>query len=153
MPVKFRIDFYFFIFIKTLNGLAPIYKAELLQPLHNARALRSGQGLLSVPRSRLVTRGGRAFSVLAASAWNRLTAPIRTVCVDRPFINTLMSCVYYCEFCISFSFYLLLPFTCFFLVYIYCSAIAAVLHSVKHFVTHWASCSNILKNFKFDKKM
>lgn len=44
------------------KGLGPKYTCELLTPYEPDRRLRSsGKGLLAVPRSRLVTRGDRAF--------------------------------------------------------------------------------------------
>ena len=48
---------------KALNGLAPIYISELLEPYRPPRLLRSAQrNLLKVPNTRTKTYGNRAFS-------------------------------------------------------------------------------------------
>ncbi|KAK0143287.1 hypothetical protein N1851_018604 [Merluccius polli] len=50
----------------------------MLTPYEPARSLRSaGDALLNVPRSRLKTRGDRAFSTRAPRLWNDLPAEIR----------------------------------------------------------------------------
>jgi len=63
LPVYFRIQFKVLLFVfKALNGLAPTYITELVQPYSVQRSLRSSkQGLLLVPRSRLKQRGDRAL--------------------------------------------------------------------------------------------
>jgi len=64
---------------KSLNGLAPVYMSDLLSSHNSGRSLRSSnQRLLTVPRSRLKTRGDRAFAVAAPKLWNSLPAPIRS---------------------------------------------------------------------------
>ena len=65
LPVFFRVDFkILLITFKALNGHAPSYISELLVPYEPERSLRSsGRGLLVVPKSRLVTKGDRAFAV------------------------------------------------------------------------------------------
>ena len=68
--------FGFYVF-KCFNGLAPSYLSELVQPHSTSRALRSpNQLLLAVPRSRLATRGDRAFSV-APKLWTSLPFHVR----------------------------------------------------------------------------
>ena len=80
LPVKFRIDFKVLLFVfKSLNGLAPLYLAELLHPYTPARALRSAdQSLLTTQRTNKRTRGDRAFAAAAPTLWNNLPLPIRS---------------------------------------------------------------------------
>ena len=80
LPVRYRIDFKILLFVfKALNGLAPQYLAELLHVRTPTRALRSSSELLLVvPRSRLKTKGDRAFAVAAPKLWNCLPLHIRS---------------------------------------------------------------------------
>ena len=80
LPVHYRIDFKIVLFVfKILNGQAPQYLVELLHALTPARALRlSNQLLLDVPKSRLITKGDRAFAVAAPKLWNSLPFNIRS---------------------------------------------------------------------------
>ncbi len=59
LPVYFRIQFKILLLVfKSLNGMAPPYLSELLQPHAPSRALRSlNQLLLDICRSRLKNRG------------------------------------------------------------------------------------------------
>ena len=79
LPVHFRIHFKVLLFVfKILSGVAPQYLAKLLQVHNPVRALRSSNELqLEVPRSRLKTKGERAFSVAAPKLWNSLPLHIR----------------------------------------------------------------------------
>jgi hypothetical protein len=59
---------------KALNGLAPSYIRDMLQPLKSTMNLRSSmKGLLSVPPIKLVNYGQRSFSY----AWNELPDSVR----------------------------------------------------------------------------
>ncbi len=80
LPVRYRIDLKILLFVfKSLNGLAPCYISDLLQPYSPSRSLRSSdQKLLIVPRSRLILWGDRAFAVSAPRLWNSLPLHIRT---------------------------------------------------------------------------
>ena len=80
LPVRFRIDFKLLLFVfKALNGLAPAYIADLIQRYTPARALRSAdQMLLVVPKTRLKTRGHRAFAAAGPRLWNTLPLPVRS---------------------------------------------------------------------------
>lgn len=80
LPVDYRINFKILLLtFKCLNGLAPEYLKELLHVHTPARVLRSANLLLlDVPRSRLKTKGDRAFSVAAPTLWNKLPLHIRT---------------------------------------------------------------------------
>ena len=64
---------------KALNhDLSPEYISELLNKPKYTRNLRSqSQHLLSVPKSRTVTYGDRAFSVCAPKLWNELPFQLR----------------------------------------------------------------------------
>lgn len=79
LPVQYRIHFKILIITyRCLQQQAPIYLLELLHPLSSTRSLRStGQNLLTVPRTRLKTRGDRAFVALAPRLWNDLPAELR----------------------------------------------------------------------------
>ena len=79
LPVRYRIEFKTLLFVfKCLNGLAPIYLSELLEPYAPTRALRSAdQLLLVVPKAKLKLRGNRAFAVAAPKLWNELPLHIR----------------------------------------------------------------------------
>ncbi len=62
---------------KALDGLTPQYISDLLSLYDPACTLRSsGRGLLSVPDSRLKTKGDRAFEVRALRLWNTLPEEI-----------------------------------------------------------------------------
>ena len=79
LPVRQRIHFkILLITFKALRGSAPNYISELLKPYTTARPLRpSDQDLLLIPRTRLKTRGERAFSSIAPTLWNRLPLQLR----------------------------------------------------------------------------
>lgn len=79
LPIRFRIDFKVLLIVfKILTGLAPLYLKELIQVRYPARALRSsGEPLLDIPRTKLKTKGDRAFSVAAPKLWNSLPLHIR----------------------------------------------------------------------------
>lgn len=79
LPVVFRIQFKMLLLVfKSLHNLAPSYLTDLLILHTPGRALRSAdQLLLDCPRSRLKTRGDRAFSVAGPKLWNSLPLNIR----------------------------------------------------------------------------
>ena len=91
LPVQYRIHFKILLFVfKSLNGLAPSYVSDLLKSYAPSRSLRSAdQLLLAVPKTRLKTRGDRAFSVLAPKLWNQLPLQIRMA----PTLNVFKSCL------------------------------------------------------------
>ena len=80
LPVRFRIDFkILLITFKALNGFSPAYIADLLSLHISARPLRSSnKGFLAVPGARLMTKGGKSFSVRAPRLWNDLPEDIRS---------------------------------------------------------------------------
>ncbi len=79
LPVQFRIEYKVLTFVfKTLHGLAPVYISDLICPYSPRRSRRSSsENLLTVPLSRLKSKGDRAFSVLAPKLWNSLLPSVR----------------------------------------------------------------------------
>ena len=79
LPVALRIEFKILLLTyKILNGMAPVYLCELLQLYVPCRSLRStSQSLLVTPKSRTVSYGDRAFSIVAPKMWNNLPEHIR----------------------------------------------------------------------------
>ena len=79
LPVSFRIDFKILLLVfKALHGLAPAYIVDMLTPYEPDRSLRSsGRALLHVPKTRLLTRGDRAFAARAPRLWNALPGDLR----------------------------------------------------------------------------
>ncbi len=77
--VHYRIEFKILLLVyKSLNNQAPSYLSDLLHPYSPARGLRSeGKLLLQTPRTRLKTRGSRAFEVAGPTLWNNLPVHIR----------------------------------------------------------------------------
>ena len=64
---------------KALNGMAPKYIADLLQPYTPTRQLRSSKNLLVTPKSNLKFYSDRSFQVAAPRLWNSLTDDIRSI--------------------------------------------------------------------------
>lgn len=63
---------------KALNGLAPSYIADMLQPLQSIINQRSStKGLLSTPPVKLVNYGQRSFTYAAPKLWNELSDSVR----------------------------------------------------------------------------
>ena len=79
LPVSHHIIFKILLLTyKSLNGLAPCYFSVLLNGRCYARTLRScAQELLTVPRSRAVKYGDRAFSIVGPKLWNELPLSLR----------------------------------------------------------------------------
>lgn len=79
LPVRFRIHFKILLFVfKSLKQLAPSYIADFLHHHTPLRSLRSSdQLLLTIPPSRLKSRGDRAFAVLGPKLWNELPLHVR----------------------------------------------------------------------------
>ena len=65
---------------KALNGMAPKYIADLLQPYTPTRQLRSSsKHLLVTPKSNLTFYGDRSFQVAEPRLWNSLSDDIRSI--------------------------------------------------------------------------
>jgi len=64
--------------LASLHGSAPPYICKLLRPHEPKRSLRSsGRGLLTALKSKVATKGDRAFSVRAPKLWNSLPDDLR----------------------------------------------------------------------------
>ena len=81
LPVRQRITYKILLLTyKALNGMAPRYIADLLQPYTPTRQLRSSsKNLLVTPKSNLKFYGDRSFQVAAPRLWNSLTNDIRSI--------------------------------------------------------------------------
>ena len=81
LPVRQRITYKILLLTyKTLNGMAPKYIADLLQPYTPTRQLRScSKNLLVTPKFDLKFYGDRSFQVAAPRLWNFLTDDIRSI--------------------------------------------------------------------------
>lgn len=81
LPVEQRITYKLLLLtFKALNGLAPEYICDLLEPYKPCRSLRSSaQNLLKEPSFRLKTYGARSFQCAAPRSWNHLPNSMRTV--------------------------------------------------------------------------
>lgn len=76
LPVCFRTDFK--MTFKAPHDLAPDYSLDLLIPYEPLCSLRSsGRGLLSLPETRMKTKGERVFAIRAPRIWNDLPEDIR----------------------------------------------------------------------------
>ena len=77
---KRRIDFKIALLVyKALNGQAPAYITDLLQPYDPPRKLRSAdKQLLSQPPCRLKSYGDRAFCCAAPVVWNNISHSVKT---------------------------------------------------------------------------
>ena len=79
LPISQRINYKILLLTyKALNGQAPSYITELLEPYVPTRNLRSSsKNLLKVPPVKLKGYGHRCFSFVAPSLWNSLPNNIR----------------------------------------------------------------------------
>lgn len=91
LPIRFRVDFKILLFVfKALHGLAPAYISDFIVPYSRVRSLRSeGQFQLFVPKTRLKSRGDRAFSVAGPKRWKALPPHIKTA----PSVEVFKSCL------------------------------------------------------------
>ncbi|XP_029941085.1 uncharacterized protein LOC115383145 [Salarias fasciatus] len=96
LPIKSRIQYKILVVTyRALHGQAPLYITDLLQPYVTSRSLRSSdQGLLVVPRSRLKTKGDRAFEVVAPTLWNSLPVNLRSADTVDSFKKQLKTHLY-----------------------------------------------------------
>ena len=95
LPVRQRITYKILLLTyKALNGMAPKYIADLLQPYTPTRQLRSSsKNLLVTPKFDLKFYGDRSFQVAAPRLWNSLTDDIRSIlaCENIRFSSLLTS--------------------------------------------------------------
>ena len=78
LPVRQRITYTILLLTyKALNGMAPNYIADLLQPYTPTRQLRSSsKNLLVTPKSNLKFYGDRSFQVAAPRLWSGTPLPV-----------------------------------------------------------------------------
>ena len=63
---------------RALHDQAPSYLKDLVNRYEPERALRSAeQGLLTIPRTHLKTKGDKAFQAVAPKLWNALPQALR----------------------------------------------------------------------------
>ena len=75
---------------KAQHGFSPSYIADLLEQYTPSRTLRSSnQALLSTPKTNTQFYGGRAFSAVAPSLWNRLPKSIKEAPTTATFKSLL----------------------------------------------------------------
>ena len=79
LPVEFRPQYKVLLLTyKALNGLAPGYVEDLIEPYQPTRTLRStAKSLLKVPSQRTTTYGSRSFRASAPQLWNQLPEDIK----------------------------------------------------------------------------
>ena len=81
LPVSFRVQYKLLLLTyKALNGLAPPYISDLLQPYQPVRTLRSmNDNLLTTIPYQCKSYGGRSFAVKAPILWNALPSHMRQI--------------------------------------------------------------------------
>ena len=81
LPARQRITYKILLLTyKVLNGMAPKYIADLLQPYTPTRRLRSSsKDLFITPKPNLKFYGNRSIQVSAPRLWNSLTDDIRSI--------------------------------------------------------------------------
>ena len=79
LPVRYRVMFkILLITFKALNGKAPKYICDLIEPYEPKRPLRSSaKCLLHVPKCKTRTYGDNCFSVCAPRLWNNLPCELQ----------------------------------------------------------------------------
>ena len=85
LPIHFTIQYKVLLLTyKAVHGQAPTYIQELIHRHNPRRALRSTDpALLSVPRTRLKTKGDTSFEAMAPRLWNTLPLNLRlTLSID-----------------------------------------------------------------------
>ena len=93
LPVEKRIKFKInVITFKALKGEAPAYIKAMLEYHQSARSTRSSrkQFILEEKRSKLVTMGDRAYSVVAPKYWNNLPDDIRDLNLSLDIFKKLL---------------------------------------------------------------
>ncbi len=84
---------------EALNGQIPVYICDLLIPYEPDRCLKSsGRALLMVPKSRLLTKGDRAFALRALKPWTSLPGDIRQATTVSLFKSVLKTRFYHMAF-------------------------------------------------------
>ena len=91
LPIKERIDFKILLLTyKALNGQAPSYLKDLLQPRLTNYSMRShNKILLTIPRTRTKNFGDRGFYACAPRLWNALPPEIQYASSAKIFKNKI----------------------------------------------------------------
>ncbi len=81
LPIAFRVQFKILVITyRALHGQAPSYIQDLLYANSPGRSLRSSDlDLLTIPRTRLKTKGDCAFCAVAPRLFNSLSLTLRTM--------------------------------------------------------------------------
>ena len=97
LPVRQRITYKILLLTyKALNGMAPRYIADLLQPYTPTKKLRSfPKNLLVTPKSNLKFYGDRYFQVAAPRLWNSLPDEIRLIQNLEVFKNKIKTLLFF----------------------------------------------------------
>ena len=100
LPINYRVQYKVLILtFKALNGLAPPYLTDLLEPYQPIRALRSmHKNLLSSRSFNYKAYGSCSFEVLAPRLWNALSPMMRKITSIDIFKRTLKTHLCYCAF-------------------------------------------------------
>ena len=96
LPVAFRIRFKVLVITyRALHGQGPAYISDLLDWYEPSRTLRSSnQGLLETPHTTFVTKGDRAFQVVAVNLWNALPQNLKAAASVGIFKNLLKTLLF-----------------------------------------------------------
>ena len=100
LPVEYRIKFKVLLLTyKAIHKKAPSYLSDLITIRRPVRDLRSNSSLrLYVPRTNLVTMGGRAFCATAPDLWNPLPDELKDASSVESFKTVLKTFYYAKEF-------------------------------------------------------
>ena len=113
LPVRFRVEYKVLLFMfKAINGLAPVYLADLVTVYQPPRTLRSSEHTsLVTPKFKYKKFGGRSFAVQGPKLWNALPAHVffksqlKHIYSDKLLTRSLrLDCYFYVHLC----FYILL---------------------------------------------
>ena len=78
LPFKCRIEYKILLHVyRCLNGMAPLYLANLLKRQSPGRTRSSEQHLLDILRTKLASFGDRSFRVVGPRLWNALPIDIK----------------------------------------------------------------------------
>lgn len=91
LPIRFRVEYKILLFVfKAINGLAPVYLADLVTVYQPPRTLRSSeQTYLVIPKFKYKKFGGRSFAVQGPKLWNALPTFLRSITVLGAFKSQL----------------------------------------------------------------
>ena len=101
LSTRSRINFKLLLLaFKALASSYPVYIKDLLEPYVPRRHLRSSDSSqLTVPRSKTVRYGDRAFSVAVPKLWNSLPLDVRTCSTVPAFKKALKTHLFKLDYC------------------------------------------------------